>query len=425
MTTRFLMGVAEAGVFPGCELWQSPPPPSFFPFVIVGWCHNKHLIVPGFYLIGMFYKRLEAQKRFSFFFNSASLAGAFGGLLASAIGKMDGLRNYSAWRWIFILEGILTCIFSAVAFFLVSDFPEDAKWLSANERAFVVSRLKADQGSSGLEAPIMWQGIVETFRDWKMIPGALMYFGPAVSAYGEFWGIFPILSNTYLLFRPNSCFVQRACLLHTFHHCHLRLRAHHRTAIFRNSMGRCHWVINDSRLPVWQTVQPVLFHPGRALSRHVGQSRPAGRPWPSSSTRCWARRPDSVYHGRHLHSANRNLLVHHEPQRASEPRRRHRMADFYWQSSRHGHAFCISSYGQAKLLSRLLSRFGRAVLGRGSRASVSSRVFDGKQATAGRSASYLNQKINKLRLSYLSHTIIITKQGPGQVSNQCISLTDN
>lgn len=136
----------------------------------------------------MFYKRLEAQKRFSFFFNAASLAGAFGGLLASAIGKMDGLRSYSAWRWIFILEGILTCILSAAAFFLVSDFPEDAKWLSANERAFVISRLKADQGNSGLETPITWQGVVETFRDWKMIPGALMYFGPAVSAYGEFQG---------------------------------------------------------------------------------------------------------------------------------------------------------------------------------------------------------------------------------------------
>lgn len=134
----------------------------------------------------MFYKRLEAQKRFSFFFNAASLAGAFGGLLASAIGNMDGLRSYSAWRWIFILEGILTCILSAAAFFLVSDFPEDAKWLNANEREFVLSRLKADQGNSGLETPITWQGVVETFSDWKMIPGALMYFGPAVSAYGEF-----------------------------------------------------------------------------------------------------------------------------------------------------------------------------------------------------------------------------------------------
>jgi hypothetical protein len=42
----------------------------------------------------MWYKRSEAQRRYSFFFNSTTLAGAFGGLLAAAIGKMDGLRGY-------------------------------------------------------------------------------------------------------------------------------------------------------------------------------------------------------------------------------------------------------------------------------------------------------------------------------------------
>lgn len=395
------------------------PPYSIFPFVIVGWCHNKHLIFPGFYLIGMFYKRLEAQKRFSFFFNSASLAGAFGGLLASAIGKMDSLRNYSAWRWIFILEGILTCIFSAVAFFLVSDFPEDAKSLSANERAFVVSRLKADQGNSGLEAPITWQGIIKTFRDWKMIPGALMYFGLAVSAYGEFEGSSPsfrihifYFALAHVSYKGLAYFIPS--IIATYGYAPITVQLYS-VIPWAAAIGLSMTVAYLS-----DKLRKVLFHPGRALSRHVGQSRPAGRPWPSSSTRCWASRPDSVHYGRHLHYANRNLLVHHEPQRASEPRRRHRMADFYWQSSRHGHAFCISSCGQAKLPSWLLSRFGR-----GSRASVSSRVFDGKQATAGRSASYLNQKIYKLRLSYLSHTIIITNLGPGQVSNQCISLTDN
>ena len=49
------------------------------------------------------YKRAEAQKRYSFFFSSTTLAGGFGGLLASAIGKMDGLRGYHGWRWIFII----------------------------------------------------------------------------------------------------------------------------------------------------------------------------------------------------------------------------------------------------------------------------------------------------------------------------------
>ncbi|KAJ3486621.1 hypothetical protein NLG97_g6576 [Lecanicillium saksenae] len=76
LATRFFLGVFETGMFPG-----------------------------AFYLIGMWYKRSEAQKRYSFFFNSTTLAGAFGGLLAAAIGKMDGLRGYKGWRWIFILEG--------------------------------------------------------------------------------------------------------------------------------------------------------------------------------------------------------------------------------------------------------------------------------------------------------------------------------
>lgn len=74
LATRFFLGLTETGMFPG-----------------------------SFYLIGMWYKRSEAQKRYSFFFGSTSLAGAFGGLLASAIGKMDGMRGYHGWRWIFIL----------------------------------------------------------------------------------------------------------------------------------------------------------------------------------------------------------------------------------------------------------------------------------------------------------------------------------
>ena len=61
---------------------------------------------PGcFYLIGMWYKRQEAQKRFSFFFSSTTLAGGFGGLIAAGIGKMDGVGGYQNWRWVsFFLE---------------------------------------------------------------------------------------------------------------------------------------------------------------------------------------------------------------------------------------------------------------------------------------------------------------------------------
>ena len=56
---------------------------------------NSYL-TPGFYLISMWYKRTEAQKRFALFFVSTQLAGAFGGLLATAIGKMNGIKGYHA-----------------------------------------------------------------------------------------------------------------------------------------------------------------------------------------------------------------------------------------------------------------------------------------------------------------------------------------
>ncbi|EKM59630.1 uncharacterized protein PHACADRAFT_205855 [Phanerochaete carnosa HHB-10118-sp] len=135
LAARFFLGLFECNMFPGC-----------------------------FYLLAMWYKRSEAQKRYSFFFCSTTLAGAFGGLLAAAIGNMDGILGHSGWRWIFILEGLLTSIVGILSFFLISDFPEEAKWLSAEEKDFVKTRLQEDVG--------------------KIIFGGFMYFGLIVPAYG-------------------------------------------------------------------------------------------------------------------------------------------------------------------------------------------------------------------------------------------------
>jgi len=97
LTTRFFLGVFECGMFPGC-----------------------------FYLLGMWYRREEAQKRFSLFFGSTSLAGAFGGLLAGAIGKMDGVRGWNGWRWIFVLEGAGTVVIGLIFLLTFPGFVEDA-----------------------------------------------------------------------------------------------------------------------------------------------------------------------------------------------------------------------------------------------------------------------------------------------------------
>lgn len=117
--------------------------------------------------MGMWYKRSEAQKRFSFFFSSTTLAGAFGGLLATGIGQMNGLRGYSGWRWIFILEGVLTCIVSFFWFFAIPDFPEDSKWLSDEERAYLKAKLLKDVGASARYKPLTARDVLGVFKDCK------------------------------------------------------------------------------------------------------------------------------------------------------------------------------------------------------------------------------------------------------------------
>ncbi|KAI0024960.1 MFS general substrate transporter [Xylariomycetidae sp. FL0641] len=167
LATRFFLGVFETGMFPGC-----------------------------FYLIGMWYKRSEAQKRYSLFFSSTSLAGAFGGLLASAIGKMDGIRGYSGWRWIFILEGLLTIAVAIIFFFIFPSFPEQATWLTDDERAFVKARLQADQGRNAAERKVSFRDVINVMKDHRVWLGGFMYFGLIVPAYG--YAFFaPTIISTY------------------------------------------------------------------------------------------------------------------------------------------------------------------------------------------------------------------------------------
>ena len=71
----------------------------------------------------MWYRRHECGLRMAIFFSAATAAGAFGGILAFAIGKMDGVRGRGGWSWIFILEGILTLVVACVAYWAINDYP--------------------------------------------------------------------------------------------------------------------------------------------------------------------------------------------------------------------------------------------------------------------------------------------------------------
>lgn len=112
------------------------------------------------------------------------MSGSFGGLLAAAIEKMDGIGNRPGWAWIFILEGLLTVVCGVLSFWAVHDFPDEAKFLSDDERARVIRRLKADRQSSAEHESLKGEYIKAALKDWKTYLGAAIYSGCDMPLYG-------------------------------------------------------------------------------------------------------------------------------------------------------------------------------------------------------------------------------------------------
>ena len=113
---RFLLGIFEAGMLPGIAYYMS-----------------------------RWYRRSELAFRLSLYIVMAPLAGAFGGLLASAILKLDSFGSLHTWRMIFAIEGIITCGISLIAFFTLTDRPETAGWLTQEEKDLAQARLKSER----------------------------------------------------------------------------------------------------------------------------------------------------------------------------------------------------------------------------------------------------------------------------------------
>ncbi|KAI9761920.1 MAG: hypothetical protein M4579_000703 [Chaenotheca gracillima] len=138
VVVRFFLGATESGLFPGVVFYLS-----------------------------MWYKRNEQHYRVALFFSAASLAGAFGGILAYGIAHMDGVGGQRGWRWIFILEGLLTVVVSIGAYFFVHNYPATASFLSTEERTFITARLKADSDATQDEA-FTWYNVSTALKDPKV-----------------------------------------------------------------------------------------------------------------------------------------------------------------------------------------------------------------------------------------------------------------
>ncbi|KAJ3810911.1 major facilitator superfamily domain-containing protein [Lentinula aff. lateritia] len=115
LACRFFLGLLEGGLFPGLVLYLS-----------------------------YFYPRYMMNTRVTAFFSSASLSGAFSGILAYGIIRMDGVGNRPGWSWIFILEGLFTFLFGVFSFFLFPRSVDNSRFLSPAEKEYIKEKLLED-----------------------------------------------------------------------------------------------------------------------------------------------------------------------------------------------------------------------------------------------------------------------------------------
>ncbi|KAK7472053.1 hypothetical protein VKT23_000164 [Stygiomarasmius scandens] len=114
--------------------------------VFLGFCEGGML--PGLVLyLSTLYRPEELQVRIGLFYAGASLSGAFGGLLATAIIKMNGVGGLAGWRWIFILEGIATVLIGLASMVFLPASLATAKFLTAEEREFAARRFRASHAA--------------------------------------------------------------------------------------------------------------------------------------------------------------------------------------------------------------------------------------------------------------------------------------
>ncbi|KAG2072381.1 MFS general substrate transporter [Suillus decipiens] len=161
LACRFFLGLMEGGLFPGLVLYMS-----------------------------FFYPRERLQIRVATFFASASLSGAFSGLLAAAILELNGRGGRPGWAWIFIIEGIFTFLFGLMAFLVLPNSPSDARFLSTKERDYVMAKLKADGAVASDEKSddFSWTEVLRCFQSihvWLLAP-VLFFLGTTLYGLAYF-----------------------------------------------------------------------------------------------------------------------------------------------------------------------------------------------------------------------------------------------
>ncbi len=151
---RFLLGVAEAGFFPGIILYLT----YWYP------AHRRARVT-------------------ALFMTAVAISGVIGGPLSGWILRdFGGLNGWAGWQWMFLIEGLPSIAIGAMVLFFLDDRIAHAKWLSADEKALLERNIAADNVDK-VDAPIV--AVLTQGRVWLM---GLIYFSFVMGLYGiSFW----------------------------------------------------------------------------------------------------------------------------------------------------------------------------------------------------------------------------------------------
>jgi MFS family permease len=167
---RILLGAAMAGIFPGLS-----------------------------YLISTWYPRREQQLRFAFMQSGEVIILATGSLVNYGLNRLDGRSGLEGWRWMFVVQGLCTCVIGAVTYWWMVDFPENShksfRFLSAEEASVVSKRIQSDRGDLVAQDfalgkvlvhakdPKVW-AFASLFFLQNIVSTALAYFVPIILENG-------------------------------------------------------------------------------------------------------------------------------------------------------------------------------------------------------------------------------------------------
>ncbi|HTE80362.1 MAG TPA: MFS transporter [Reyranella sp.] len=147
LVLRFLLGAAEAGFFPGVILYLTYWYPAEYRARIVG-----------------------------IFMVAIPIAGLIGSPVSGAILGMDGVLGLGGWQWIFILEAVPTLVLGIVAFVALSDKPNDAAWLTAEQKTWLNAKLEGERRRASRVAPM---SVWKVMTNKTVLIMALVYAGAA------------------------------------------------------------------------------------------------------------------------------------------------------------------------------------------------------------------------------------------------------